>query len=289
MPDHKSAPPGHKLTLATLSHYLDRFRAARPRLAPKGSAAARAIEAEQTHHPLTFWGVLVRLLPAWVLIIVVLIIEPGLPLQALRSLTGVVTGWISPTAPASDSEPIFVVQGPREIPVGSQSAAPNWDTAISRVFMPQVQRWGDSIAAWSLEYRIRPNLIATLIQLESCGNPDAVSASGKQGLFQPPADRLPSGSDALNPETNARAGLGYFAETFATANGDIGLTLAAYHGGDSIFVTSPTEWPTDIQLYQFWGGGIYEEAEMGLDESPTLQEWLDNGGGDLCAQAAAMN
>src|SRR5947207_12589835 len=55
---------------------------------------------------------------------------------------------------------------------------------IASIFTPEVLHWSPLISAWAAAYNVDPNLIATVIQIESCGNPSAVSPSGAQGLFQ---------------------------------------------------------------------------------------------------------
>ena len=240
---------------------------------------------EEQNQPLSFWGWMLRFLPVWGLLIVILIVAPSLPIQAAKS----VIGWIGnlfPDSPPPSVEPVFIVENPEAIPPQSDLPTPNWSLEIASFFTPEVQYWRDSIARWSLTYRIRPNMIATLIQIESCGDPTVVSQAGAQGLFQVLPLHFAEGEDPFNPETNARRGLEYFAEMLANANGDPGLAFADYNGGPSVFYTSPAEWPRETQDYQFWGSGIYEEAEMDLRESPTLLEWLAAGGASLCQQAA---
>jgi hypothetical protein len=241
---------------------------------------------EEQNQPLSFWGWVLRFLPVWGLLIVMLILAPSLPIQAAKSVVRWV-GNLLPNSPPPSVEPVFIVENPDAIPPQSDLPTPNWSLEIAPFFTPEVQYWRDSIARWSLTYRIRPNMIATLLQIESCGDPTVVSEAGAQGLFQVLSLHFTEDEDPFDPETNARRGLEYFAEMLASANGDPGLAFAAYNGGPSVFYSSPTEWPQETQDYQFWGSGIYEEAEMNLQESPTLLEWLAAGGAALCQRAAA--
>jgi hypothetical protein len=55
-----------------------------------------------------------------------------------------------------------------------QSAAPVV-TSLSPVFTPEVQYWADDIMRWSNAYGVDANLVATVMQIESCGDPQAVS------------------------------------------------------------------------------------------------------------------
>lgn len=265
------------------------FNDLKPRIAARGTEKGRRLEQAEAEadQALTFWGVIVRLLPLWALLITILFIEPALPFQAVRS----VAQWIGSLIPVATSapplaDPVFIVKQPQNTPTPGELPLPNWNLEIAPIFTPEVQYWEESIGRWSQTYRVKPNLIATLIQIESCGNPTAVSGNNTQGLFQVPSTGFQAGEDPFSPETNALRGLTMFSQMLANANGDLGLAFAAYNGGPSIFYTSPAEWPKETQVYQYWGGGIYDEAEMGLSESPTLEEWLDKGGSDLCRQAA---
>jgi hypothetical protein len=267
------------------------FNDLKPRIAARGTKKARLLEQAETeaNQSLTFWGVIVRLVPLWALLITILFIEPTLPFRAIGSAVRWVGGLIPTAKPATPlADPVFIVREPQNTPTPGELPLPNWSLGIAPVFTPEVQYWQDSIGRWSQTYRVKPNLIATLIQIESCGNPTAVSGNNSQGLFQVPAASFEPGEDPFSPETNALRGLTAFTQILANANGDLGLSFAAYNGGPSIFYTSPAEWPKETQLYQYWGGGIYDEAEMGLSESPTLEEWLDKGGSDLCQQAAIV-
>lgn len=284
----KSQPrsPIESLTHSLRSRYKT-FKASKPRIHRRGSETARQIEQEQAAKPLTFWVVMFRLLPMWVLIIFVLILEPTLPFRAIGAAFQEVVGLFRPggSSGSPPAEPVFIVEGATIAPTPATLPLPGWSLEIATVFTAQVQHWGTDIGNWSLAYRIQPNLIATLMQIESCGNPNAVSASGAQGLFQVMPLHFVEGDNPLDPDTNAGRALLYFGELLASANGDPGLAFAAYNGGPALITTSPSQWPRETQDFQFWASGIYEEAERGLAESPTLADWLNAGGADLCIAA----
>ncbi len=252
-----------------------------------GEEARQAIE-EQRQRSLTPLGIMVRLLPVWVLLIAILILEPSLPVRAIGAAIQWTGDLIARPTPQPAAEPVFIIEGAQSSSVESDLPPPNWSLELSPVFTPEVQYWSGSIANWSVIYRVKPNLIATLVQIESCGNPTAVSEAGAQGLFQVLPTHFSEGENPQDPDINAQRGLEYLAEMYALAHGDIGLTFAAYNGGPLVIGMSPSEWPEETQYYQFWGSGIYEEAEQGLQESPTLIEWLEAGGLDLCIQAAEV-
>lgn len=188
-------------------------------------------------------------------------------------------------ATALPIEQVFVVEG-INTPEPTSLSTPDWNLDVSPLFSVSVQYWEESIGRWSLQYRIRPNMIATIIQIESCGSPSVVSETGAIGLFQVLPDMVDGSVDLTDPEGNARVALSYFETLYLLANSDLGLALAAYEAGPEILRISPADWPQEAQIYQFWGSGIYEEAERGFQQSPTLLDWMNAGGESLCEQAA---
>jgi len=251
--------------------------------------AVRQAAREEAAVPPSFWGLMVRFVPLWLLIIAIIIFDPLLPIHLIGGLTNWIRG-LGQEAPIvlrpPASEPIYIVQN-AEVPVDEQLPPPDWPMEISAHYTPEVQFWKDAIASWSLTYRVRPNMIATIMQIESCGNPDAVSPVGAAGLFQVMPFHFQEGEDPLDPNYSAMRGLLFFGELLARTNGDTALAFAAYNGGASVIDLSPSEWAQETRDYQFWASGIYEEAEQGLAESPTLIEWLNAGGASLCASASA--
>lgn len=179
------------------------------------------------------------------------------------------------------------IAGDNPIAEAPPSPTPNWPLAVSPVFTPEVQYWHDDILRWAVAYGIPPNLIATLMQIESCGNPNVQSSAGATGLFQVMPFHFAEGENPFDPDTNAMRGLTYFLNGLAIADGDVGRAFAGYNGGHGIIHNLPTYWPLETQYYQYWGGGIYTDAEAGLIEGPTLRAWLESGGASLCALAAA--
>lgn len=260
----------------------------KPKVEVKYGQAAEEAKREHAARPLTFIGLMIRLLPIWTLIIMVIILEPTLPIKAV----GAAINWVKQQAPQRPTyeavEPVYIVENPHTATTPqSELAPPNWNLTISPIFTREVQFWQGKIASWSTSYRIKPNMIATIMQIESCGNPQAESPSGKKGLFQVPPDQFRAGENSADPDLNAERGLSYLGELMASANGDPGRAFAAYNGGSSMLLTSPADWPQETQNYQYYASGIYEDAELGIDQSPALEDWLDAGGRNLCGQAAS--
>lgn len=157
---------------------------------------------------------------------------------------------------------------------------------LSPVFTPEVLYWEPWIKAWAIKYQVDPNLIATLIQIESCGDPLVASPAGAQGLFQVMPFHFETGEDMLDVSTNARRGMAYLVGSLDRAEGHVGLALAGYNGGHGVIDRGWATWSPETQRYYYWGSRIYAEAKSNMETSATLQEWLNIGGENLCARAA---
>lgn len=160
-------------------------------------------------------------------------------------------------------------------------------TRISPLFTPQVQQWSDDIAHWAAEYGLDPNLIAVVMQIESCGHPNVHSPAGALGLFQVMPFHFTADEDPLDSYTNANRGLTYLARSLEISNGRINLALAGYNGGHGVIERSPDTWPEETRRYVHWGMGILEDIRQGKPTSPQLDAWLTAGGDSLCKLASA--
>lgn len=169
--------------------------------------------------------------------------------------------------------------------------APSSDNAapLAAFFTPEVVRWQPEIMRWADLYELDPNLIATVMQIESCGNPQAVSQAGALGLFQVMPYHFEDGEDPFDPQTNARRGLGYLKTALTAAQNDVALALAAYNGGTSVLSQPAANWPAETQSYAYWGAQIYADAHSGQQVSPRLNEWLAHGGDNLCRAARSVH
>lgn len=158
---------------------------------------------------------------------------------------------------------------------------------IAPLFTPEVDYWNGDIGRWAVEYDIDPNLLATVMQIESCGHPTVSSYAGAQGLFQVMPYHFAAGENQLDPDTNVKRGVTVLRECSGWADGDVGLTLACYNGGPSVVNTSYAAWSNQVQRYYYWGTRIYADATSNQAQSATLTEWLNAGGYNLCSMAAA--
>ncbi len=213
-----------------------------------------------------------------------------------RILDGAVGAFIpDPPKGASSSGTADTIPGPPVAPPQAVlqmtfpnqpvQAAPATSSTLSPIFTPEVQHWGSAILRWSRAAGVDPNLTATVMQIESCGDPSATSSSGAMGLFQVMPFHFSAADSPYAPDTNALRGLGYLHNSLAAANNDARLALAGYNGGIGVISRSEWAWPAETIRYAYWGGGIYADAVSGRSVSPRLNEWLAAGGSGLCARA----
>jgi soluble lytic murein transglycosylase-like protein len=159
--------------------------------------------------------------------------------------------------------------------------------ALSSIFTPEVQYWGNQILAWSADFGLDPNLAAAVMQIESCGDPRALSTSGAMGLFQVMPFHFYATDDPYDPATNARRGLDYLGRSLERAGGNPRLALAGYNGGIGLIGRAEWTWPAETKRYIQYGAPIYEDARAGLSTSEALMEWFTKYGASLCRQAAS--
>ncbi len=202
----------------------------------------------------------------------------ALPSMAVAALLSMITddAFAAPAVSASAGE---VRSSDRTMAVESASAR-------LRVFTPEVQRWSGHILNWSRTYALTPELIAVVMQIESCGHPTVQSNAGALGLFQVMPFHFRTNEDPLDPEVNARRGLSYLAQALQLAAGETDAALAGYNGGHGVIGLPRRSWPDETQRYVHWGQGILEDIQAGERTSATLQAWLDAGGSALCRRAA---
>jgi soluble lytic murein transglycosylase-like protein len=161
---------------------------------------------------------------------------------------------------------------------------------IAPVFTPEVQFWSPWIMKWAREYKIDPDILATVIQIESCGHYLVSSPAGAQGLFQVMPFHFAEGENMLDPETNAKRGIAYLIGSLQRADGHIGLAMAGYNGGWGVIPRGWGRWATETRNYYRWGSLIYMDALAGktTEQSAALQSWLNAGGVNLCRRAAEV-
>ena len=156
---------------------------------------------------------------------------------------------------------------------------------LSPIFTPEIQHWGDDIVRWANAASVDPNLAAVIMQIESCGDPQALSRSGAIGLFQVMPFHFHRGDNPYHPDTNALRGLNYLSRALSTAGGNPRLALAGYNGGIGVISRDEWTWPAETKRYVLYGAPIYEDANSGATSSVMLGEWYRKYGAGLCRQA----
>ena len=168
----------------------------------------------------------------------------------------------------------------------SENSPAATSSGISPIFTKEVQHWGNDIVRWANSAGVDPNLAATVMQIESCGDPRATSRSGATSLFQVMPFHFNLGENMYDPETNASRGLNYLARSLQAGGGNPRLALAGYNGGIGVISRSEWAWPSETKRYVLYGAPIYEDARNGAASSAAVTEWYQKYGASLCRQAA---
>jgi soluble lytic murein transglycosylase-like protein len=174
----------------------------------------------------------------------------------------------------------------RSVAVSSPIPVADDGFQIAPLFTPEIQYWEHKIIAWSETWNLDPNLIATIMQIESCGNPKAQSGVGAIGLFQVMPYHFSDDEDPYKPNINAKKGLAYLTKSLEARGGDPRLAFAGYNGGITGAKEPEYLWPAETVSFVYWGTGIYGDAKKNLAQSDRLTEWLASGGESLCAAAS---
>jgi soluble lytic murein transglycosylase-like protein len=84
------------------------------------------------------------------------------------------------------------------------------------------------------EFRLSPNLVMAVIQVESNFDPNALSPKNAQGLMQliPETAERFGVNDVWDPEQNLRGGMAYLRWLLDHFQGDVRLALAGYNAGE---------------------------------------------------------
>ncbi len=192
----------------------------------------------------------------------------------------------------------IMVQAAAAIPPSNLAAAANPESipatapltastaGLAPFFRPEVLHWSDSIVQWAAAANVDPNLAAVVMQIESCGDPRALSRSGAIGLFQVMPFHFAVTDSPYDPNTNALRGLNYLSRSLKAASGNARLALAGYNGGIGVISRGEWNWPAETQRYVHYGAPIYEDAVQGATQSTALDEWYTKYGVSLCQQAS---
>jgi hypothetical protein len=171
---------------------------------------------------------------------------------------------------------------------GNSQSITNPDAPLAEFYAPEVLRWRSQIEEWAKAYDVNPNVIAIVMQIESCGDPTAISGAGAMGLMQVMPFHFDNGENMINPDTNVENGMTVFYECLTQfADWDLGLALACYNGGPSVTTRDFSTWAQETQSYYRWATGMWNDVKNGEKTSDTLSEWMEAGGSRLCVAATA--
>ncbi|NLF78393.1 MAG: lytic transglycosylase domain-containing protein [Chloroflexi bacterium] len=166
----------------------------------------------------------------------------------------------------------------------------NENARLAPFYADGVLRWEDRIREWAREFDVNPNLIALVMQIESCGDQTAISRAGAMGLMQVMPFHFRNGENMLDPDTNVRRGMIVFYECLTQfADWDVGMALACYNGGPSVTQRAFNTWAQETQSYYRWATGIWQDVQLGNESSQTISDWLGAGGSRLCTSAAQQS
>jgi len=114
--------------------------------------------------------------------------------------------------------------------------APRVVSAAAPAFEPQPPAgFEEAVERIATQYSLSPQLIHSVIQVESNYNPFAISPKGALGLMQliPSTARRFGVADVFNPLQNIQGGARYLKYLLELYNGDSRLALAAYNAGEA--------------------------------------------------------
>jgi soluble lytic murein transglycosylase-like protein len=211
---------------------------------------------------------LMRFLPGWIIIVAVLVVLLPNVLAATYGAAGQVLNTIPTTLNVPGVSSVSMIGG------------------IAPLFTQEVRYWANDIQRWAAENSLDPNLLATIMQIESCGHADVSSHAGAQGLFQVMPFHFSAGENQVDPNTNARRGANFLNQCLGWAEGDPNRAMACYNGGPGVLNRPYSTWPSETQRYYQWGSAIYADAVQNLNSSTSLDSWLSAGGSSLCTRAA---
>jgi len=140
---------------------------------------------------------------------------------------------VVPFAVSSTATPALASDPPSNPAIhGEQSTA----NMLAPIWRSNIRQWSGEIAFTSNKYGIDADLIASVMQAESHGNPGVESFAGAVGLMGvmpsgPGMEWRPTSDELYDPVLNLDWGTAILSDILYQAGGDLSTALAAYNGG----------------------------------------------------------
>ena len=160
---------------------------------------------------------------------------------------------------------------------------------LSPIWWNGVSQWSREIDRVHQKYGLDPDLIASIVFLESSGNAQAISSAGAVGLMGVMSrdtgfKRRPNQKQLLDPTTNLTWGCSIFAEIMRQAGGDLHSALAAYNGGwEYVNYSEPQQYATTI--LDLYGRAVAKRVGVDPDEAQRWTVAIELPKGELSAES----
>lgn len=165
--------------------------------------------------------------------------------------------------------------------VGQQSDTPvTANGIIAPFFTPTVQYWSDNLDSWTSNSAVTPDMLAIVMQLQSCGNPNYETG----GLFGVPSVDL-ANQPFNDIEANAQLAVARLEAGLKATDDDFGLALAYYVDGDTALSSDFTQWSQSARDLFIIGRNLYNQAQNDMNNSVDINAWVGQAGAGVCSQA----
>lgn len=138
--------------------------------------------------------------------------------------------------------------------------------------------WADYYAT---EYRVPPELVRAIIEVESAWQAHAISTKGAAGLMQlMPATAVTFGvTNRFDVEQNIRGGVAYLAWLLKLFNGDLRLVTAAYVAGENRILSARLQY-SNAEVFEYVSkvARLYQQKCLERLRMEPLAEIANKGG-----------